>query len=129
MPKPNGAPNQPLGIGASPTNIPSSAAPTLDVLNRTNPPNMAPIASSPMQQPDWGIHPGTDLSANPNNNFILQALGGQAPGYNPNYDSQVGVPNANTPAINSQTTPAIGSMPQANQGVPLSNNSMGRAYG
>jgi len=128
MPKPNGAPIELPGIKGSQPNISDSVAQVLDALKNPSSGVMSLESNPSSQQPNWGAHSGTDLSANPNNNFMLQALGGQSPGYDPNSSPQVGVPNANTPAINSQTTPSIGNMPQANQGLPLSSNAVGRPY-
>lgn len=84
-------------------------------------PGMTNMPSRPMLPVSAGMgqmggvsSPGTRLSANPNNNFILQALGGMSPGFNPNYAGSAGTPISNTAAINSQKIPSMGNMAQSN---------------
>ena len=60
--------------------------------------------------PQWGGDTSTPI-ANPNNNFMLQALSGaNSTGYNPNQQTNSGVPITNTPSINSQDNPSIGGL-------------------
>lgn len=128
--------SHPPGVGSMPTKPSFGArAPFMpSSISKGALPGMSGIMTrslgmNPAMAPPKTPSPGIDLTANPNNNFILQALGGMSPGYNPNYDSKIGTPISNTAAINSQTTPQVGNMPQTNQGIPLFNSSMGRAYG
>lgn len=102
--------------------------PVLDILSK---PAVSDPTSSSAFPPQWGAtDPGTSLSSNPNNNFILQAIGAGAPSYNPNYDTQVGVPVSNTPGTNSQTTPGfMGNMPRTSKGLPTSNLAPGATNG
>lgn len=74
-----------------------------------------PSASSPpmptMPGGQSGSSPGTSQVANPNNQFMMSALG-KTPGLNPNiYASKVGTPITNTPSTNMQGGTSIMNKP------------------
>mgnify|MGYP001580760706 CR=1 FL=1 len=74
----------------------------------TNPPvsPINPSINQPQPQPQSMTPPiskGAGAISDPNNNFMLNAIGGaDNPGINPNYKSSPTVPITNTPQTNSQ---------------------------
>ena len=92
--------NNGANYDGSPGASPAAPGPAADIITALQKPDVN-------STPSWG-EPAPQVIANPNQNYANIAGGAESIGINPNTDITAGVPQTNTPAINSQGTPGFG---------------------